>query len=262
MIDSAPSGLIAQPYVEISFHSSSAGASFHCKLGGTAWSSCASPAHYESLADGSYEFAVRAVEGASVDPTPAMASFTVEATPPQTAITSAPSGRIPTGPVSIGFTSDEPDSSFQCSIDGAPFSLCSTPYEIGSPSHGPHNFKARAVNAAGVVDPSPQSVDWSSVEPEHDLCGDIDADTTIGPNFAAVYFVNCDTSVDEGATLTIEPGAILKVEGAGALSVRGTLNAIGTAAAPITFTSINDNSIGGTTGSGSPHAGDWRGIAT
>ncbi|HMJ72852.1 MAG TPA: hypothetical protein VK471_05735, partial [Solirubrobacterales bacterium] len=27
-------------------------------------------------------------------------------------------------------------------------------------------------------------------------------------------------------------------------------------------TSINDNSIGGTTGSGSPHAGDWRGIAT
>jgi hypothetical protein len=40
------------------------------------------------------------------------------------------------------------------------------------------------------------------------------------------------------------------------------LDAAGTEAEPITFTSINDNSIGGATGSGSPAAGDWNGISS
>jgi hypothetical protein len=35
---------------------------------------------------------------------------------------------------------------------------------------------------------------------------------------------------------------------------------VGTASNPITFTSINDNSVGGTTGNGSPQAGSWDGI--
>ncbi len=46
----------------------------------------------------------------------------------------------------------------------------------------------------------------------------------------------------------------------GAISVQGTLNAVGTAKEPITFTSIDDNSVGGETGTGKPKADDWSGI--
>ena len=45
-----------------------------------------------------------------------------------------------------------------------------------------------------------------------------------------------------------------------AFTVEGTLDAVGTTASPIVFTSVNDNTVGGTTGSGNPAAGNWEGI--
>jgi parallel beta-helix repeat protein len=42
--------------------------------------------------------------------------------------------------------------------------------------------------------------------------------------------------------------------------VQGTLKAEGTSLSPIIFTTVNDNSIGGTTGTGTPAAGQWDAI--
>ncbi len=78
-------------------------------------------------------------------------------------------------------------------------------------------------------------------------------------------------TVPAGKTLTVAPGAVVKGNVGStcdkdtqlcAISVEGALDAVGTASEPITFTSVNDNSVGGATGSGSPKPGDWFGIGS
>jgi hypothetical protein len=72
--------------------------------------------------------------------------------------------------------------------------------------------------------------------------------------------------VPSGVTLTINPGAVVKFAPGASLTVQagGALIAQGTVPLPITFTSINDDSVGGdSNGDGNasvPAAGDWDSI--
>ena len=81
-----------------------------------------------------------------------------------------------------------------------------------------------------------------------------------------VYVVSNDVTVVSGATLTIQPGAILKFANGKSLtvSIGGTLNAQGTRSLPIVFTSLKDDSVGGDTNgdADATHAesGDWARI--
>ncbi|MGB9618901.1 MAG: right-handed parallel beta-helix repeat-containing protein, partial [Armatimonadota bacterium] len=80
------------------------------------------------------------------------------------------------------------------------------------------------------------------------------------------YVVSSTLTVNSGKTLTIEPGTIVKFSywDAAGLLVNGSLVAQGTASAPIYFTSLKDDSVGGdTNGDGnnsSPARGDWNHI--
>ena len=81
------------------------------------------------------------------------------------------------------------------------------------------------------------------------------------------YVLTQNISVSNGATLTIEPGVVVKADNfdfTDPLTVNGTLLAQGTALQPIVFTDIADDEYGGdTNGDGNstaPHAGDWGGI--
>ena len=78
-------------------------------------------------------------------------------------------------------------------------------------------------------------------------------------------------NVPAGVTVTVAAGTLIKgttssYYGCGSfdnypsVTVEGSLVVAGTAASPVVFTSVNDNSAGGATGSGSPAAGDWGGI--
>jgi len=78
-----------------------------------------------------------------------------------------------------------------------------------------------------------------------------------------VHRITSDVTVPGGATLTIEPGAVIKLDVGRSLLVEAgaTLKAEGNVAQPIVFTSIRDDSVGGDTNrdgdTTSAAAGDW-----
>ncbi len=76
------------------------------------------------------------------------------------------------------------------------------------------------------------------------------------------YILDGDVTVAAGATLTIDPGVVVKLNGTlRHLWVNGTLAALGTAGSHVAFTSHQDDSVGGdSNGDGSatsPAPGQW-----
>lgn len=56
--------------------------------------------------------------------------------------------------VTFALTATEPGSSFLCSVDGAAFAPCASPFSVKL-RRGTHTLAARAKDAAGNVDASP-----------------------------------------------------------------------------------------------------------
>jgi hypothetical protein len=113
------------------------------------------------LALGSYEFAVRATDQAG-NAAVASRPFTVvtatppppppppgDTTPPSIKITSGPAGKITDRRPRFGFSSEDPNASFLCSLDGAPEAPCRSPMRLPKLKKGKHSFAITAVDAAG-----------------------------------------------------------------------------------------------------------------
>jgi hypothetical protein len=89
-IGSGPAASTTATSAVFSFSASEAGSRFECRLDGGAWKTCISPATYSSLAVGSHQLAVRAIDATgNTDSTPASRSWTVS---------SASAPEQPTGP--------------------------------------------------------------------------------------------------------------------------------------------------------------------
>lgn len=97
------------------------------------------------------------------------------------------------------------------------------------------------------------------VPPTTEHCGSIWTHETWAAN--TEHILTCNVTVQQNYSLTIEPGAVVKGSNSKAtLRVDGTLKANGTPAAPVTFTSIHDNSVGVSESNVSPTNKDWQGI--
>jgi concanavalin A-like lectin/glucanase superfamily protein len=181
-----------------------AGATFQCSLDGAAFTACSSPQAYSGLPEAAHSFAVRVRDAVgNLDPTPATRSWTVDLTPPDTAITAGPSNTVPIASASLSFVSSEPDSTFSCSLDAAPFTACSSPAPLTGLAQGMHTFAVRATDAAGHDDPSPATRTWTvdTVAPDIAITAGPGNAATSGPRVVFGF------TVSDGAVVCSVDGA-------------------------------------------------------
>jgi hypothetical protein len=79
---------------------------------------------------------------------------------PNTKIVKKPQAKTTSRRARFTFTSDQPGSQFQCKLDKKPFKACRSPFKAKKLKKGRHLFEVKAVNAAGVADPTPATYRW------------------------------------------------------------------------------------------------------
>ena len=142
---SSPTGTITTSTAVFNFWADPyTGGMFECSFDGAAFTACSPDMTYSNLADGPHTFAVRARTATKTDPTPATRSFTVAVTTPDTTITSGPLNYATTTSLSFGFSASLPGSTFECSLDGAPYTACTSLTSYSGLSQGSHTFSVRA----------------------------------------------------------------------------------------------------------------------
>lgn len=212
-IASGPSGTIGTDSAIFGFDSSEVGGSFECRLDSGAesdWTACTSPQAYFSLTDGPHEFEVRATDAAgNTDPTPALATFTTDTTPPETTIAAAPSGTIAANSASFEFESTEAGG-FQCrldSTDDAEWGPCTSPQAYTALADGPHSFEVRSTDDSGNVDPTPASASFTvDTTPPETTIGS-GPTGTVEATSASFAFSSSEAGSFECRLDSVDPGA-------------------------------------------------------
>jgi large repetitive protein len=102
-------------------------------------------------------------EDGNVDGSPASYGWTVlpDTIAPDTTIGSAPAATVQSSVASFGFSANEQGATFECSLDGAAYTACTSPKEYTFLATGAHSFRVRAIDGAGNVDASPASHFWT-----------------------------------------------------------------------------------------------------
>ena len=85
------------------------------------------------------------------------------AAPPNTTITSGPTGDTNNPTPTFGFSSSKPGSTFACRVDAIPYEPCTSPTTTSQLADGPHTFYVLATDSAGNVDPTPASRSFTVV---------------------------------------------------------------------------------------------------
>nr|QKW93715.1 hypothetical protein [Vitiosangium cumulatum]QKW93749.1 hypothetical protein [Vitiosangium cumulatum] len=100
-------------------------------------------------------------------------TFTVEAdnTAPDTTIVSGPEGNTHSQSATFDFNSDEPEVTYECSLDGGAFTACTGPATFEDLAEGEHTLQVRARDSAGNVDSTPDSRIWNYRRPDPDFLG-------------------------------------------------------------------------------------------
>jgi hypothetical protein len=156
------------------YQSNEVGSQFECSLssgtGPDAFTSCPTLGKtFTGLADGEYTFKVRAIDAATNQGAAASFEWTVDnsladTTPPETTILSRPADPSDSSTASFTYESNEPGSSFECSLDQGAFTGCpATGITYVGLGNGSHAFQVRAIDASSNTDPTPAGYSFQVV---------------------------------------------------------------------------------------------------
>lgn len=154
-IDTGPTGLGNVAAVSFTFSADKTPATFECRVDMAMFATCTSP-QMLTVSDGAHTFEVRAIAGGLTDQSPASRMFTVDTMPPDTTITTGPTGTVTATDAKFEFTSTEPTgATFRCKLDAeTSFTACTSGKTYTALPLGAHTFSVVAVDAAGNVDAS------------------------------------------------------------------------------------------------------------
>lgn len=167
-IEAAPANPTNQTGAEFQFTTSdgaegSGVRKVECRIDGGQPGPCTSPQSYAGLADGTHEFQVLATDWAghtSFDPY----VWTIDTGAPTAAIESKPPSISGSASPTFSFRGDDGSGTgvarFECSLDGAEFTTCTSPSTYPGLSEGSHSFEVQAVDAAGKTS-DPASYSWT-----------------------------------------------------------------------------------------------------
>ncbi len=116
------------------------------------------------LTVGPHEVKTRATdEAGNTSPDSTGRTFTIvqDTVAPETTITSGPSGTTSERSATFEFTANEPGVTYECSLDGAAFTPCTSPVTFTNLTEGEHTFQVRARDAAGNVEATPETRTWT-----------------------------------------------------------------------------------------------------
>jgi hypothetical protein len=150
--------------VEFAFESDEENVAFDCALDGGNFMPCESGDELGPLGDGAHSFSVRATDRAgNADSSPAVYAWSIDTSTPDTQLVSGPSGPTPSATATFTFLSPDAGSgaTFQCSLDSAAFTTCTSPKTYTNLGMGEHDFAVRVRDAVGNLDPTPATRSWS-----------------------------------------------------------------------------------------------------
>ncbi|MFL5346513.1 MAG: kelch repeat-containing protein [Hyalangium sp.] len=149
----APLSITNRTMAAFAFNSNEPGGSFECSVDAAPFNPCTSPQVYPSLAEGSHTFQVRGRDSAgNLGQKLASHAWSISRAAPQTNIIAAPLPFTYQTTAVFFFDSSEPGSSFECSLDQAPFSPCTSPQSYSSLSEGEHSFRVQVRTAESSLD--------------------------------------------------------------------------------------------------------------
>jgi uncharacterized repeat protein (TIGR01451 family) len=159
------------------------------------------------------------------------------------------------------FSSNEGTATFECQLDGAGFSACTTPKSYTGLAQGSHTFQVRARDVAGNVDATPESRTWTvdTVPPNTTITASPPAATN--QTTASFTFTSTESpatfqcQLDSGAFTACNTGSQSYsglADGSHTFNVRASDQAGNQDATPATFTWVVDTAAPNTTITQSP----------